>query len=172
MFPGTIDVKMIELEPFNKSDFSRLISWIHSGEMLLQFAGGIFKHPLTHQQLHEYLKDENRIAFKVLYKQTNEIIGHAEIMKMDDHHVKICRIIIGDQNQRGKGYGQALMKELVIFAAEKLKAKSIELNVYDWNTSAIKCYERVGFKINPLKSKTVKFKDEVEWKAVNMVFKP
>lgn len=163
---------MIEIQPFDKTDFSRLISWVHSDEMLLQFAGGIFEHPLTHEQLNEYLKDENRIAFKVLDKRTNAVIGHAEIMKMDDHHVKICRLIIGDQLQRGKGYGKALMKELLFFATETLKAKWIELNVYDWNTAAIKCYEKVGFKINPLKSKMVKFKEEVEWKAVNMVFRP
>lgn len=163
---------MIELQPFEKEDFPRLISWIDSEEMLLQFAGGIFKHPLTPEQLHEYLKDENRIAFRVLDKKTQDIIGHAEILKMNDTHVKICRVIIGSQNQRGKGYGQVLMSKLIEYAVEKLKAKSIELNVYDWNTSAIKCYEKVGFKINPAKSKTVKFKDDVEWIAVNMIFNP
>ena len=163
---------MIELQQFNKTDFSRLISWIDSEEALLQFTGGIFKYLLTHEQLEDYLKDENRIVFKVLNKSTNEVIGHSEILRVDDISVKICRLLIGDLSLRGKGYGQALMKALVEYAIQKLNAKSIELNVYDWNTSAIKCYEKVGFKANPAKSKVVKFGENIEWLAVNMIFIP
>jgi|SRR4051812_35671921 len=162
---------MVELQQFNKTDFSRLISWIDSEEMLMQFAGGIFKFPLTQEQLADYLQDEKRIAFKVVTVDKDEVIGHAEVLKMDDMSVKICRVLIGDLSLRGKGYGQELMKKLVTFATKKLNATSIELNVYDWNVSAIKCYEKVGFKINSSKSKMVKF-NEIEWFAVNMIFIP
>ena len=160
---------MIAIQQFDETDFPRLISWIDSEEMLLQFAGGIFQHPLTYEQLHDYLKNEDRMVFKVLNKKTNGVIGHAEILKMDRTTAKICRILI-DQNQRGKGFGQALMKVLIEFAINKLNATSIELNVYDWNTAAIQCYEKVGFKINPVKSTTVKFKENTEWRAVNMIY--
>lgn len=163
---------MIELQPFDKTDFARLISWIDSEETLLQFTGGIFKYPLTHEQLENYLKDENRIVFKVLNMSTNEVIGHAEILIVNDTCVKICRLLIGNNSLRGQGYGQGLMKALIEYAVNKLKVESVELNVYDWNVSAIKCYEKVGFKANSSKSKMVKLTEDVEWFAVNMVYKP
>ena len=59
------------------------------------------------------------------------------------------------------------MNLLVQYAFEKLNASIIELNVFDWNTSAIRCYEKTGFKINEAKSATFKVGDK-EWLALNM----
>jgi RimJ/RimL family protein N-acetyltransferase len=50
---------------------------------------------------------------------------------------------------------------------KKLNASTVELNVFDWNTSAIRCYEKTGFKINSEKSATFKVGDK-EWLALNM----
>lgn len=33
-----------------------------------------------------------------------------------------------------------------------LHQSNIKLNVFDWNLSAIKCYENAGFKTNPNKN--------------------
>ncbi len=41
------------------------------------------------------------------------------------------------------------------------------ISVFDWNTSAIKCYEKVGFIINPNKKLVRIIKNEV-WIAINM----
>ena len=57
---------MIRLEPFATSDFNKLISWVDSEEDLIQFAGPIFKFPLTERQLEKYLEDKSRFAFKVI----------------------------------------------------------------------------------------------------------
>jgi RimJ/RimL family protein N-acetyltransferase len=37
------------------------------------------------------------------------------------------------------------------FAFKDLNQSKVELNVFDWNLSAIKCYKKVGFVINPHK---------------------
>ena len=42
-----------------------------------------------------------------------------------------------------------------------------DLNVFDWNTQAIKCYEKVGFVINP----NILYKQDNNgeiWTAINM----
>ena len=62
---------MIKLEKFTEQDFERLINWIENEEILVQFSGGIFKFPLTKEQLNEYLYSENIISFKIINLETN-----------------------------------------------------------------------------------------------------
>ena len=158
---------MIKLEQFDKPDFDRLISWVDSEKFMIQFAGPIFTFPLTTEQLEVYISDKNRFAFKVIELETGKVIGHSEIYNSKNKTAKLCRILVGDKKLRGQGLGEAIVKKLVKFAFNKLSALSIELNVYSWNTSAIKCYEKVGFVVNTSKSKTTQF-DNNERAAINM----
>ena len=50
---------------------------------------------------------------------------------------------------------------------ESYDVKKNELNVYDRNTSAIKCYEKVGFKVMNGITKTTEIKNNT-WTAINM----
>ncbi len=159
---------MIELKPFEKTDFERLISWVDSKELLIQFAGFVFKYPLTKEQLASYVSDERRHAFKVVNPETNETIGHAEIYLIEPKVALLCRILIGNKEYRGKGLGQQIVRQLIAFSFEKLGVEMAELNVFDWNTSAIKCYEKAGFKINPDKIRTAEV-NGVVWTAINMM---
>lgn len=158
---------MITLEQFDENDFERLISWVDDEEMLVQFAGPLFSFPLTIEQLKAYKSDKNRHLFKVI-KSGENAIGHAELFQSDDEKtLRICRVIIGDKTKRGQGVGQQIINELLKISFIKLDKENVELNVYDWNTSAIKCYEKVGFAVNPNK----RFQSEVNgsiWTAINM----
>lgn len=161
---------MIRLEPFKQEDFKRLISWIDSEELLIQFAGAIFTYPLTEEQLESYLEDPKRFAFKVIDTNSDHVIGHAEIYQTENHTAKICRVLIGDRSLRGKGFGQELIRELISFSINHLQVPTVELNVYDWNTGAIRCYEKVGFVMDPEKFTTLTV-DGKNWKSMNMIFK-
>jgi len=158
---------MIELTPFTEKDFDQLIAWVDSSELLITIAGSYFYYPLTKEQLHKYLLDEKSHSFNVTDTDANKGVGHAELVNMGNDLYKIDKLLIGDKNQRGKGTGEKVMNLLVKYALEKLNASIIELNVFDWNTSAIRCYEKTGFKINEDKSAIFKVGDK-EWLALNM----
>lgn len=136
----------IRLEKFSETDFDTLLSWVKEEKELIQFAGPIFSFPLTREQLRNYLTDTKRHAFKVIHNDTNTTIGHCEAYKTDKQNSKLCRILIGDKNFRGKGYGTILIKILTEWSFDNLNTNFVDLNVYDFNTSAIKSYENVGFK--------------------------
>jgi len=158
---------MIKLEAFNENDFSRLISWIDSEELLVQFAGPIFSYPLTNSQLELYLDDKNRHPFKIIDKESNTIFGHAEIYLQGNNCVKLCRILIGKSDFKGKGLCTKIVTELLNISFNKLNAKVVELNVYDWNESAIRCYKKAGFVIQKEKSKTNSANGKT-WTSLNM----
>lgn len=158
---------MIKLIPFSVSDFDAFISWADTEELLTTIAGSAFSYPLTNEQLQTYLEDENSHSFTVVAIQTNQKIGHAEIVCSGENTFKIDKLIIGERSNRGKGIGQAVMEELLTYAFTKLDAKLVELNVFDWNTAGIRCYQKCGFIFNPAIQTTFEIRQQ-RWIALNM----
>jgi RimJ/RimL family protein N-acetyltransferase len=157
---------LIKLRAFLKPDFERLISWIDNEEAMVQFAGTYFSFPITKTQLQQYLDDKSRFVYKVVYTPTNTVIGHAEIF-LNYPTAVFCRIIIGEEKYRGKGLGQQIIKSLLEISFTQLGAAVAMLNVFDWNIAAIKCYEKVGFTINPGMSRMRQVNGKT-WRALNM----
>lgn len=133
-------------------------------------AGTEWTYPLTTEQLEVYLDNPKSHSFNIVNEEQNATVGHAEIALDDDGTGKIDKLIIGDPSQRGKGLCQRVMEELVAFAFTKLPIHTLELNVFDWNSSAIRCYEKVGFTFNSAKKQTFEINDQ-KWVALNMSIK-
>lgn len=140
---------MISLEKFTESDFDRLINWIKSEEELILFAGPNFKFPLTKKQLSEYIASDNRRVFKVIDKKSEEVIGHCELndINQNTRNARVCRMLIGDESKRNKGYGSKVLKELIRIAFIELSLNNITLKVYEKNAMAVSCYKNCGFEI-------------------------
>jgi len=158
---------MIELQKFTESDFDKLISWIKSEEDLIQFAGTIFTYPLNREQLLKYVSDNRRYTFKVVLIESNESIGHCEIFLESDSSARFCRILIGEEKYRGRGLGKLIVKKMIEFSREQLHIKSINLNVFEWNISAIKCYEKMGFVKSHINENAVSINGK-NWISINM----
>ena len=158
---------MIALQPFDATCYARLIEWVDSEESLMQFAGPAFSFPLTEDQLEKSLSDKKRFAFSVIDKSRKEAIGHSEIY-LAENSAYLGRILIGDASLRGQGIGQQTVALLLEYAFINLQQSKAELNVFDWNVSAIRCYQKCGFVINPSKKLERKVNGKI-WIAINMV---
>ena len=162
---------MIHLEPFTTADFDRLIAWVNSLKDLVQFAGPSFTYPLTHAQLNAYLSRDGIIPFRVVLDENNhsKVIGHCEINLTTDFP-RLSRILIGDPELRGKGYGTQIVKLLI----EKIKAMEnpeiIDLNVFSWNKTGIRCYEKIGFRIIEENTDVLNYLG-LSWKRLNMQYR-
>ncbi|MBE5106437.1 GNAT family N-acetyltransferase [Bacillus thuringiensis] len=138
---------VIKLEPFKRSDFKQLINWINSEEFLIQWSGNAFTYPLNEKQLDKYIENAKTLAFKVIDAETEEVIGHISLGKIDNINksARIGKVLIGDTKMRGRSIGKRMMKAVLHIAFEELKLHRVTLGVYDFNTSAISCYEKIGF---------------------------
>ncbi|WP_165593406.1 GNAT family N-acetyltransferase [Paenibacillus solani] len=58
----------------------------------------------------------------------------------------IGRFLIGETQNQGRGIGRKALKEIVEIGFKQFGLKAINLNVFDINESAIRCYESIGFK--------------------------
>jgi RimJ/RimL family protein N-acetyltransferase len=160
---------MIRLEKFEQSDYNRLIGWVDSESSLFQFSGPLFSFPLTREQLDAYVRPDNRLVFKVIDIDTEEVIGHAELNNIDtrSRNARICRVLVGRNELRNKGYGKAIIKELIRIGFEEMNLHRLDLAVYDFNHGAIKCYQHCGLEIEGHLRDTTRVGD-VYWSSYAM----
>ena len=157
---------MIELQPFTKDNFDLFKSWINNEDELVQFGGEMFTFPLTDEQLENYISMKDIQPFKVVWKPTGEIIGHCEL-NYQNGNKRLSRILIGEEKWRGKKIGEQIVLQMVALFFKDSSTKKVDLNVFDWNKSAIKCYENVGFNIRPEKTTLMKVGQKT-WTRLNM----
>ena len=150
---------MIRFEKFEKEDFNTLIDWIKTEESMIHFSGPFFTFPITTEQLEAYITNGNRLVYKVIDSTTNKTIGHAELNNIDkkNQNARISRVLIGDNSNRNKGFGKAIIKELVRIGFNELELHRLDLAVFDFNLQAIRCYESCGFQIEGKLRDTTKF---------------
>jgi RimJ/RimL family protein N-acetyltransferase len=143
---------MIELQYFERSHINQLINWINTPKFLLQWGWPHFSFPLNEHQIENYIKNANKdnsdtFVYSVIHKDTGNVIGHISLGQLDKKNksARVEKVLVGDENLRGQGIGQLIMKEILKVAFDEFKLHRVSLGVFDFNLSAIACYEKVGF---------------------------
>jgi RimJ/RimL family protein N-acetyltransferase len=139
-------VTVVELRPLREDDFPRLIEAIPSADALLQWAGPGFEYPLTRDQLLAYVRsagDSKQILAAT--DSAGEMIGMAELTILRQHDLGLIGRVLVLPAVRGRGFGTALMREVVRLGFDVLNLHRLQLAVFDFNQAAIRCYERIGF---------------------------
>lgn len=143
---------MVELKYFERSDFNQLIEWIDSPEFLLQWGGPGFDYPLNDAQLEKYIENANNnnseaLIYKAIDSDTGRTVGHISLGKIDrkNRSARVGKVLVGDKNARGKGIGRQMIREILKIAFDDLHLHRVSLGVFDFNVSAISCYEKAGF---------------------------
>lgn len=165
---------MIELLNFEEADIPRLIKWVPDARFLLQWAGPQYKYPLNAAQIRktmEKAKGERpaHFMFKALHKFQGKIVGHIELMGVDyeKRTALLGRVLIGNPEDRGKGYGKVMIDDVARYAFDTLGLATLTLGVFDFNTAAITCYLAAGFAEYERKTNARRFGDEY-WTLIMM----
>jgi RimJ/RimL family protein N-acetyltransferase len=83
--------------------------------------------------------------FRLRTLDKDRLIGFTAIFMVTRHGSAMLAIGIGEPEYRGKGYGQEALKLIMAYGFRELNLQRLGLNVFAYNTAAIKAYERVGF---------------------------
>jgi RimJ/RimL family protein N-acetyltransferase len=165
---------LIKLEKFTTSDVPTLISWISDKEFLMQWGGPAYKFPLTEEQLRDEInmmssEPPKSLMFTARIADTNEVVGHIQLLGIDLVNMSACigRVLVGNKEFRNKGIGMEMVNGILDIAFETLNLHRVYLGVFDFNKSAIACYEKAGFKIEGTARDLRKINDEY-WSLVNM----
>jgi RimJ/RimL family protein N-acetyltransferase len=167
---------MIKLEYFGREDFKQLIQWMNNEHLITNWAGSLFKFPLTEDSLDWYIEDTNDMEesdafiYKAVSTTTGETVGHISLgsVSQKNKSARISRVLIGNTSERGKGYCTGMIKGVLKIGFEDLRLHRISLGVYDFNTSAIRCYEKCGFVKEGLMRDVLKYDSDTYWSLYEM----
>lgn len=135
---------MINVRLMQERDIASIISWGgNTEEFLKQWSN--YSYPLTSEQIMERIKSDD---IKLLAIEDEcVLIGTIQIFKFD---ISLGSARVGcfliDPSCQGMGYGEKALRKVVEYGFKELEVKSINLGVFDYNSGAIRCYEKVGFK--------------------------
>lgn len=164
---------MLKFIPFTPFDFPRLLRWIDSPKLLIQWAGAmLFHYPLDENQLqtyyqHSMVEHPASFIFTVLDEEEHPV-GHIELGMVNNANGSgsICRVFI-DPSQRGKGYCVEMVRQMLRVGFKDLNLRRIDLRVYSFNKSAVECYRKAGFVQEGVLRKSQKADDEI-WDTIVM----
>jgi len=138
------------LSPYNATDTEAELftKWLCDPEVADGLGDTFMQFNIVNEKqwIQDMLK-KGEPAFAIVKNDTDEMIGSISLME-----VKVScgsatvGILIGEAENRGKGYGTEAMKLIVGYGFDVLNLHNIMLCVYDFNEGAYKSYLRVGFK--------------------------
>lgn len=141
----------VTLRDYRIEDLPHLRAWVNDSEITDNLTN-IFSFPHTLHDTESFLnmmiegRADSR-GFVISDKDNLEYIGQIDLHKLDwINRTATLGIVIGDKVKLGQGYGREAIRLLMKFAFETLNLNRLELDVYDFNERAIRCYLSCGFK--------------------------
>lgn len=125
----------------------RLVGWIESQDALYQWSGPWdFSWPLDAGQLtrDREVAGDSRLLLAAI-DAAGELVGHAKLDVCAHHGLGLIGRVLIAPEHRGRGLGNAMMRELVRYGFDELGLHRLQLAVYTFNAAAIAAYESAGF---------------------------
>ncbi|MFP6901852.1 MAG: GNAT family protein [Opitutales bacterium] len=150
---------------FDESNLTTLLSWTKTMRELRLWAGGTFPRMPDESTFREHLQRKTVRSYQA-EDRWGGFIGYAELVGKSGGALTLCRVII-DPTRRGLGSGKAFVELLSRTAFGQLGFKRLLLNVFTFNTPALRCYRSLGFHPLPDRPKPRNYEGEV-WELLVM----
>ena len=164
-FPKLVGNRLY-LSPMSVEDAAIYVKWLNDPTVSENI--GMDTKITTLESEKEWLKEnQNKYNFAIVLKESDKLIGNISLIEVDlVHRNAVLGIFIGDDSNRGKGYGKEAIKLLLEYGFNNLNLNNIMLSVYSFNKRAIKVYESLWFKKFGTRHKSHYFKgkfyDEIQ----------
>lgn len=143
--------KHIYLRPLEREDLNeKYLSWLNNSEVNRYLESGIF--PYTYDDLKKFYEQvtqsNDKVILAIIDKKTDQHIGNVKLGPINWVHRKATfGVLIGDSKYWGRGIGIEVTRLVVEYGFSRLNLNRIELGVYAEHETAIRSYEKIGFRI-------------------------
>lgn len=141
----TVACSPFRLAPFDRLFESFVAGWVTSEQELRMLAPST-KLPLTASKVAAWVKPGGH-AYLFFHPQDPIPVGYGELnpMKREAQHLWLGHFVVRPDTRR-QGVGLSFALAIIDEAFARLGARRISLIVFPENFSAIRCYERAGFR--------------------------
>jgi len=108
------------------------------------------------------------LAMAIHIRDTDRLIGTCAFSQLDgDNGSTLFHITIGEPDAWGKGYGTETTQLMLDHAFTRLALHRVALTVFEYNSRAIRSYEKSGFTIEGRARQAI-FRDGRFWDEIHM----
>lgn len=133
------------LSPMNPDDAETYVKWFNDPAVTDPLGASCRVTGLEGER--QWLQSNSgEYQFAIVSLQNDRLIGNCGIQNID--HIRQTGevgIFIGDEENRGKGYGPEVLGLLLDYGFDTLNLHNIFLRVFSFNERAIACYKKAGF---------------------------
>ena len=154
--------KKCYLSPIDLNDAEKYTEWLNDLEVTANL-GPLYGGIISVESEKDILKDlSQKHNYAIIDIKTNKLIGNCGFLEIDNlNQTAEIGILIGNKKIWDKGYGTEAMVLLMDYGFKALNLHNILLKVFSFNERAIKCYEKVGFKIIGKRREALKRGDKI-----------
>ncbi len=137
----------IYLSPRNSEDVEKFTEWLNDFETTDYLGRSGIITTLAGEK--QYLEKSNsqEAIFVIVIIGEDKMIGTVSLENIDKiNRTATLGIFIGDKKYRGKGYGVEAIRLILEYGFKYMNLYNIKLDLIEFNTRALKCYEKCGFK--------------------------
>ena len=140
----------IMLREYRAEDLEYMRKWCNNQD-ITTFLSDIFLYPHTVKATESYLNsiiegNTEQKGFIIAHKDSQQYIGQIDLFHIDwKNRTAEMGMVIGDTQLHNQGIGTEAIKLLQQFIFLQLNLNRLQLEVHDYNESAIACYKKCGF---------------------------
>lgn len=138
----------ITIGPLVPEDFAPVFCWLNDVAAARLDLAYRPVDMMTHQQWWQSLgKDSTKVVFAIRKTTDPTIIGYVQITGINSvHRSAEIGIRIGEEGNRGQGYGREALRLALEFCWNHLNLNRVQLIVFQHNDRAVRAYKAVGFR--------------------------
>jgi RimJ/RimL family protein N-acetyltransferase len=148
-----LEGRRVRLRSFELSDLDEIMKYWNDVE-LRNLLGSADRGPASRNEEEEWIRttwkrrqERKAFTFAIEARPDEQLIGGTGLFDIDwTSRSAMAGISIYNPDYWSKGYGQESMNLILSFAFRNLNLRRVELDTFDFNKRAQKCYTKVGFK--------------------------
>lgn len=161
----------MRIRPFiENKDYKYLEKWIDSERIHAMWCANLLPYPITRDSLRTFLEKDATNWTGSAYVATEDdgtVIGFFCYSVNTETNAGFLKFVIVDSRKRGTGLGSEMVQLALQYAFVVTGAKCVQLNVFEENAAAKRCYEKAGFVVRAVDKNVFSYKEE-QWSRCNM----
>ncbi|MBW5444479.1 GNAT family N-acetyltransferase [Cohnella sp. CFH 77786] len=163
----------ITLRDYRLDDMPHIRQWVNDAE-ITGTLHDLFQYPQTVHDTESYLnmmvenKSADNKGFVISFKDSLDYIGQIDLHRIDwKNRSASLGIVIGRKDCLDQGYGSEAIGLLQRFAFHSMNLNRLDLDVYEFNLRAYRCYLKCGFLEEGRRRKSL-FREGKYWDVIQM----
>lgn len=144
------------LRNIDQAGIELIMSWVDDAQLCRIWGGPGFRHPFTL----ETFTEDGRFAdltSRLLEASPECVLAFGQLYEKSKR-IHLGRLIVSPAHRR-RGHGVALINALLRDGLRNLQLEETSLYVYKYNSPAVNCYRKLGYRVAPPPVEDPLFKD-------------